>query len=299
MKKTLLAISALLVSTLSIAQVDTLTTHFVGSPTTYIVDAAAPLDSGYVSGNNAYGDLTKMQLFDGTYGVAGGGTITGVLLGVSLKSDAGGSFQVGVWSDNAGQPGNLAAPLAVATVTLASVDTTVAGYSVANGTAFYNVAVNFVSAATIPAGNKFWAGVVLPTGANEMALFSTDVQTNPFADGTTHTGEHWSDLSFHTFGDPNNWGLNVALGIYPVVNFTAGLNENVIDAVVYPNPANEVLNIQAKEDLASITVTTMDGKVVATSTTTSVNVAELSSGIYMYEAITVSGKVARGNFAKN
>jgi len=299
MKKTLLAISALLVSALTMAQVDTLTTHFVGNPTIYVPDQVNPQDSGYISGNNAYGDLAKFQLFDATYGVAGGGTVTGVLLGIGVKTDAGGSFQVGIWSDNAGQPGNVASPLAVANVTLASVDTSLAGFAVANGTVFYNVAVNFMSAATIPANLKFWAGVILPTGANELALYSSNLQTNPFADASTHTGEFWGDGTFHTFGDPANWGADVALAIYPVVNFTAGLNENVIDAVVYPNPANNVLNIQAKEDLSSITVTTMDGKVVATSTTSSVNVAELSSGIYMYEAVTVSGKVARGNFAKN
>lgn len=299
MKKSLLAISALFVSALTMAQVDTLTSHFVGNPTLYVPDQVNPQDSGYISGNNAYGDLAKFQLFDATYGVAGGGSVTGVLLGIGVKADAGGSFQVGIWSDNAGQPGNVASPLAVANVTLASVDTSLAAYSVANGTAFYNVAVNFASAATIPANLKFWAGVILPTGTNELALFSSNLQTNPFTAADTHTGEFWSDGSFHTFGDPLNWGADVALAIYPVVNFTASLNENVIDAVVYPNPANNVLNIQAKEELTSITVSTMDGKVVATSTTSSVNVAELSSGIYLYEAVTVSGKVARGNFAKN
>ncbi len=84
-----------------------------------------------------------------------------------------------------------------------------------------------------------------------------------------------------------------------VTNGGVGIEENVLDAVVYPNPANDVLNINATEDLVSINVITMDGKVVATSTTTSVDVAALTSGMYLYEAVTVSGKVARGSFAKN
>jgi hypothetical protein len=84
-----------------------------------------------------------------------------------------------------------------------------------------------------------------------------------------------------------------------VTNGGVGIEENVLDAVVYPNPANDVLNINATEDLVSINVITMDGKVVATSTTTSVNVAALTSGMYLFEAVTVSGKVARGSFAKN
>jgi len=298
MKKSLLAITALMLGSLTYAQVDTLTSHFVGAPTIYVPDQVNPQDSGYISGNNAYGDLAKFQLFDGTFGVAGGGTITSVLLGVAIKLDGGGSFQVGIWSDNAGQPGNVASPLAISTVTLASVDTTLAGYSVANGTAFYNVAVNFGAAATIPAGNKFWAGVILPTGANELALYSSNLQTNPFAAATTHTGEFWDDGSFHTFGDPQNWNAAVALAIYPVVNFTASVDENLIDAVVYPNPANDVLNINATEDVVSIKVITMDGKVVATSATTTVDVTTLTAGMYLFEAVTVSGKVARGSFAK-
>lgn len=84
-----------------------------------------------------------------------------------------------------------------------------------------------------------------------------------------------------------------------VTNGGVGIEENVLDAVVYPNPANDVLNINATEDVVAINVITMDGKVVATSTTTSVDVAALTSGMYLYEAVTVSGKVARGSFAKN
>lgn len=301
MKKTLLAIGAVLTSVVSIAQVDTLTTHMVTTGVPYVIDNVAPIDSGFVAGNNFYGDLAKMQLFDGTYGVAGGGTITGVLLSVPVKIDGGGSIDVSIWGDNSGQP-NYASALGTVTVPLANIDTTIANYSLVSGTnAFYNLAVTFPSAVTIPAGNKFWAGVVLPTGQNLISLECTNASVTPFTAASTHTGEIQSSGTFFSFNDgtTSTWQLNSALSIFPVVNFTAGLNENVIDAVVYPNPANNVLNIQAKEDLTSITVTTMDGKVVATSTTSSVNVAELTSGIYMYQAVTVSGKVARGNFAKN
>lgn len=298
MKKTLLAIGALVISASSMAQViDTLTSHFNGNPTMYVPDQVAPLDSGIISGNNAYGDLAKMQLFDGNYGVAGG-TITSVLLGVGAKVDNGGSFVVAIWGDNAGQPDTPMTPLATVNVTLASVDTSLAAFNIVDGTRFYNVAANLSSPLTIPANHKFWAGVVLPTGTNAMALYTTNLQTNPFADADTHTGEFWDNGSFHTFGDPNNWNADLALAIYPVVNLTAGINENVVDAVVYPNPANDVLNIKAKEDVASINVMTMDGKLVASANGTTVNVEGLSAGMYMYEAITVTGKVARGNFSK-
>lgn len=298
MKKTLLAFGALVISASSMAQViDTLTSHFNGNPTMYVPDAVAPLDSGIISGNNAYGDLAKMQLFDPAYGVAGG-TITSVLLAVGDKVDMGGSFQVAIWGDNAGQPANPLSPLALQSVTLASVDTSLAGFSIVDGTRFYNVAVNLSSAVTIPGDHKFWAGIVLPTGGNSMALYTTNMQTNPFADAVTHTGEFWDNGSFHTFGDANNWNADLALAIYPVVSLTASVNENVVEAVVYPNPANDVLNIKAKEDVTTINVMTMDGKLVASANGTTVNVDGLSAGMYMYEAVTVTGKVARGNFSK-
>ena len=81
---------------------------------------------------------------------------------------------------------------------------------------------------------------------------------------------------------------------------SAGIKEDVASASVYPNPANNVLNINSTEDVASVRVLTTDGKVVATSvSSTSINVADLNAGMYLYEVTTVSGKVARGNFAKN
>lgn len=305
MKKTLLTLSAFALSTLSFAQVDTLTAHFTGNPTYYIVDAVAPTDSGFVAGTNAFGDLTKMQLFDATYGVTSGGFITGVLLGVPVKVDNGGSYQVAIWAHNDATPTTPAAPspvpLGAVTVTLAATDTATAAYNVANGTVIYNVSATFTPPIPIPAGNKFWAGIVLPTGTSQMTLLATNATTNPFLAASTHTGEFQAGGAFHTFNEPGgaDWNLNAALGIYPVVNFTAGINENVITASVYPNPASDVLNIKSTEEIEAVVISTMDGKVVAEGTSSSVNVSELNAGIYLYTATTVSGKVARGNFAKN
>lgn len=82
------------------------------------------------------------------------------------------------------------------------------------------------------------------------------------------------------------------------VSAVASVNENILEATVYPNPANDVLNIKVGEEIASVAIVTLDGKVVATSTTGSVNVADLTAGMYMYQVTTVSGKLANGNFAK-
>ncbi len=79
-----------------------------------------------------------------------------------------------------------------------------------------------------------------------------------------------------------------------------GLDGNNLSNInVYPNPATSVLNIDSKEAISSVNVTTTDGKVVATSTSANVNVEALNAGMYIYQVTTVSGKVETGNFVKN
>lgn len=78
-----------------------------------------------------------------------------------------------------------------------------------------------------------------------------------------------------------------------------GLTEATIETSVYPNPASNVLNITSADEVSSVAVITMDGKVVANSKTTKVDVSALVSGVYIYEVSTTSGKVSRGTFMKN
>src|SRR5690606_34534711 len=82
--------------------------------------------NGYVSGNNAYGDLGAVQKFDASYGVNGTGTIDAVKMYIPYKSNTSGSgtITVGVWEDNGG---NLGALLVSKTVDMSSIDTTAAG----------------------------------------------------------------------------------------------------------------------------------------------------------------------------
>ncbi len=295
MKKSLLAIALVAAGFSATAQVDTLNGHFTGSRNLYGVGAAD--GGGYVSGNNGYGDLTKMVKFDNTNGpVTGAGQITGVLLEIPVKVDNGGSFQVVVLGDNAGVP--TTTPLATANVTIASVDTTIAGYGFIAPDDVYNVAVTFSSPAAVPANGAFWVSVVLPTTAGDtIALISnTD---GDCANASTHVAELWSNLTFHTFGDPANWGLDVTLGIFPIVNFTASIEENVISANVYPNPAKDQVNFSVNGEIETIVITTLDGKVVAESNTAAVNTADFANGMYIYTLTTKEGKIATGNFAKN
>lgn len=79
----------------------------------------------------------------------------------------------------------------------------------------------------------------------------------------------------------------------------AGIDENIASSVkVYPNPTNDVLNIKADGEISNVTITTLDGKVVKSGSASTVNVSELTSGMYIYQ-VTVNGNVSTGNFVKN
>lgn len=81
----------------------------------------------------------------------------------------------------------------------------------------------------------------------------------------------------------------------------ASISENAASegVSVYPNPANNVLNIKSSEEVASVVVTTTDGKVVANSDSKVVSLDNLNAGMYIYQVTSVSGKVSTGKFMKN
>jgi len=74
------------------------------------------------------------------------------------------------------------------------------------------------------------------------------------------------------------------------------LSKNEVN--VYPNPANDILNISASGEVSRVIISTLDGKVMKTSTESSVDVSDLTSGMYIYQ-VTVNGEVSTGNFVKN
>jgi hypothetical protein len=80
---------------------------------------------------------------------------------------------------------------------------------------------------------------------------------------------------------------------------SSSINENVIsDLNVYPNPASDVLNFDTEEEIESVVITSIDGKVALTAKSSVVNIADLKSGVYVYRVTTVSGKQSIENFIK-
>lgn len=183
-------------------------------------------ETGYVSGNNSYGDLAKVDYFSDYPPKT---KIIGVLFEFAIAKHGSGSnpnISFGIW-DNSGQdgsPGNL-----VATTTL-PLESIVA--DVANEDFTYIEFEEFVSS-----NNPIYVGVVLPTTVGDtLALWSND-------DGEVGPGiawEQWSNGDWYPFSSIETWALSISQAIYPIIcESSQSISESFLNAQVniYPNPA--------------------------------------------------------------
>ena len=293
---------------------DTLTNHWnviapvpVDTPITY------KAQSGFIGGQNNYGDLAKAQKFDTAYGVtSANGTITNLLLwfGGKTQDTSTAAFTATIWADSAGIPG---AVLGTAPVfTIAQIDTSLAAIATIGPLSalkgMYNVTAVFSPAVVIPSNKTFWAGISFTYAKGDSAglVTSTDGMagdttgaTGNFPASLTHTFEQWSDNSWHSFNDGtnNSWQLDVALAIYPVLDFATGADEynNTIHALyITPNPVRDNMNIHYElKEATDVEVTLFDltGKKLLTlihgvqstgKQQLNVDVSNLSAGVYFY-----------------
>ena len=67
---------------------------------------------------------------------------------------------------------------------------------------------------------------------------------------------------------------------------------------LYPNPTNDVLNIQTEENVQLVEVYNIQGAKVLVDNRTQLNVSELPKGTYVINVITQNG-ISRSKFVKN
>jgi hypothetical protein len=89
------------------------------------------------------------------------------------------------------------------------------------------------------------------------------------------------------------WIDNVAVGMGG-----ANILEEMAAVNVYPNPTTGVLNFNATEEVAEVSIFGMDGKLAMTASTSNVDMSALPNGIYHYSVTTVTGKVVKGKVSK-
>lgn len=192
---------------------DTITNLSTNQIQSYVVDAANPIDSGYISGNNIYGDRAKADRFTS---IAPYTHITGGVFYLSKAVDNGSPSNVtfAVWNNTGtgGSPG--ATPIATKTVPISSLNTgTTPNY------------IYFNNPISVSGLANFYVGVILPqTPGDTVALY-----TNLYDANITNTAwEQWSNGTWSDY--PGGWGTNIKFNhamflfvtdVPPTASFTA------------------------------------------------------------------------------
>ena len=180
------------------------------------------------------------------------------------------------------------------------------GYTAAN--------VQWGRAAVDPdfAGENYSVYVV--TAADQTALVAALTTATAVYTETIAVGDEWltRGVNINSFAGQNN--VYVAFRHHActdmflltlddiVVGNTASIEENTMEVSMFPNPANDVLNVSVKGEMASVNVISLDGKVViaetVSGTTAALNVTDLMAGSYVLEVVGANGSVSRSNFIK-
>ena len=84
---------------------------------------------------------------------------------------------------------------------------------------------------------------------------------------------------------------------------SAGIEEeSAMKVNVYPNPVSTVLNVNTTGVATSVSILSLDGKVLSNTvmngTSASVDVANLTAGVYLYEIVAEDGSLVRNTFVK-
>lgn len=139
------------------------------------------------------------------------------------------------------------------------------------------------------AGTPVYAGAL--TAGEQMFSFDYDISSFAGSDSLMIAFRHHNctDENFVVLDDIN-------------VNSSLGLDNNTINATVFPNPANDVLNFNLSVNATSVSIIGLDGKVISTeainANTAAVNVSNLVAGVYFYEIVAENGTVVRNTFVK-
>ncbi len=158
---------------------------------------------------------------------------------------------------------------------------------------------NGANGAILP--QAFPTGVTVPSSALEVAFGEPvvlDLSSRPA--GTAVAIVCWgaNSAALTAAGDTRDSDPDNNSDIFLLGTLSVG-NAGEISFNVFPNPATDVLNVTAtSEEIASVSVLSLDGKLVSTTKGGTVDVSTLTSGVYIYEATTVSGQKAINKFVK-
>jgi len=187
---------------------------------------------GYVSGNNGYSDKAKSDFFVPSSPFT---KMVGVYFKFGkAKSGSGQDYKIAVHAwDNSGPggiPGNILFTDSISYSQIVS-DINMNEYTFLQFATPYDVT------------GAFYLGIMLPGNHGDTIVLLTN-KNGESLPGTAW--ELWRNDIWHPYSDLASWSYNVSHAIFPVLcnPATYSIIENEADDVlVYPNPANDVINI--------------------------------------------------------
>lgn len=258
----------------NLADTSTLVMYSVSSP-----------GSGYVTGNNSYGDKAKAEYY--TQAGITGSNVTGMIVYFYKNGNNGtGGNASGTLSFEIFNGNNSTGPAGAAVKTQAVTLGTITTNGIPQGTV-----LGYVHQYTTPytlTANEFIASIKLPTTAGDTAV----VYSGMFDVPATNTA--WEMYGTTWYNLATNWQSNTAsLAIFPTVcPASIGLAASELNnkVSIYPNPSSGIINIAYVIENSDVTieVTNMLGQVVYSETEKNNSVAAKtidlsahSKGVYM------------------
>lgn len=157
--------------------------------------------------------------------------------------------------------------------------------------------VVFSNPVAIPSSKDILVMIELPTTPGDNIGIMSNLNGN-FPLAASHSFEVQADGTLVNLHDAWLNQLDVAMAIFPVINLTNSIEEQDIHCEAFPNPTSETLYFSAAEDIEQVTIHALDGKLIGTSQTSSIDVSYLQQGAYYFALTTKSGGVVKGNFLK-
>ncbi len=135
-----------------------------------------------------------------------------------------------------------------------------------------------LSGTSINSQSLYWTGYGYTAGSETASNYQS-----------IDNGATWQQVSESGANFENIWTVNSACSILGVSN------SELVKLTYYPNPVNDVLNIESKSGIKNVTAYNMTGQQVLNSSIISkngqVNVSSLLSGVYLFKIELESGKV--------
>ncbi|MCH7525497.1 MAG: T9SS type A sorting domain-containing protein, partial [Bacteroidetes bacterium] len=149
---------------------------------------------------------------------------------------------------------------------------------------------------------------IIPTANTINTSNANPLFTNATNDFTLQTGSPAIDTGNNTpalgiledlLGNQRIYNTTIDMGVYEFGS-TLGINEvNLLSELsIYPNPTKNILNIKMRGNLESVVVYNLQGQKILESTSTQINVSNLSSGFYILKVKNDLGSIVTKRFIK-